>query len=127
MELLEGRRTINWPVTLTIRLAPLSLEGCASRVVTLCATFVKGKDLVEEKCQFLLCRLGRQIRPTYNEFLDDTIDTLDRAALPCKHGLGAVEVFETSAVGVERVIVEVGELRGDGADVGHGGTKRERW
>lgn len=40
----KKERTINKPVTLTIRLAVLGEDGCASKVVTLCCTFAKGSS-----------------------------------------------------------------------------------
>lgn len=83
---MEGDITISRPVTLTRRLATVGDDGCASRVVTLCWTLLKGRPW--EISAWV--RGPAEARVMYLELFGNGISSLDGIALESEHGVVAL-------------------------------------
>ena len=133
---MDGGITISRPVTLTRRLATVRDDGCASRVVTLCWTLLKGRPW-----EFLARAKGpAETRIMYLKFFGNGINSLDGVALESEHGVDTllkrsdetrfgrrldgnwtyVETLEVLAIYRKCLVVKVDELLCDGVDVCHG-------
>lgn len=85
---LRSVRTKSRPVTLTISDVG-AVEGCASRVVTLCCTFWKGSDCAgknEKKGWFGSKHVGwGRCENIHCQLLHDVGSALKRCTLECEH------------------------------------------
>lgn len=133
---MDGGITMSRPVTLTRRLATVGDDGCASRVVTLCWTLLKGRPW-----EILGWVEGpAETRVMYLEFFGNGSSSLDGVTLESEHGVVAllkrsdetrfetrldgnwtyVETLEVWTISCKCLVVEVDKLLCDGVDVCHG-------
>ena len=133
---MDGGITTRRPVTLTRRLGTVGDDGCASRVVTLCWTLLKGR--LWEISAWV--KGPTETRIMYLEFFDNGSSSLEGVALESEHGVVAllkrsdetrfgtrldgnciyVETLEVWAISRKCLVVKVDELLCDGVDVCHG-------